>query len=167
MSQERYLSFENESTTQAQWWIPYNYATASNVDFNATAATAWLSARTEIIAIPSALPTDWLLINKRQTGYYRVKYDLRNYQLLSEQLRSDPDRIHLTSRSQLIDDAFDLARTERLGYDVVFELIKYLEHEVEYVPWASTFRGLELVDRLYAGQASYPLLKVIDRLTFN
>lgn len=160
LTQERYLSVDSGTPLPSIWWIPYNFASASDADFNTTAATNWISSRSETINIPSTLNTDWFLVNKRQTGYYRVIYDLQNYKLLAEQLRTDMNRIHLTSRSQLIDDAFDFARTDRLGYDVVFDLIKYLEHEVEYVPWASTFRGLELVDRLYAGSETYPLLQV-------
>lgn len=160
LTQERYLSEQTGTPSTSLWWIPYNFASSSVADFNATAATAWISSRSETINLPSTLNTDWFLLNKRQTGYYRVIYDLQNYKLLTEQLRTDLNRIHLTSRSQLIDDAFDFARTERLGYDVVFDLVQYLEHELEYVPWASALRGFELVDRLYSGSKSYQLLQV-------
>lgn len=155
LNQERYFTVNQTTTSTSQWWIPYNYATASSHEFEFTNATSWFSTLTERVTDPNILPTDWLLLNKRQTGYYRVKYDLQNYKLLAEQLQNDLDVIHLTSRSQLIDDAFDFARTERLGYDVVFDLLKYLEHEVEYVPWASTIRGLTYVDRLLAGSVEY------------
>lgn len=163
LTQERYSNIASGSTSPSLWWIPYNFASASEPDFNSTTATAWISSRSETINNPSTLNTDWFLVNKKQTGFYRVIYDLQNYKLLADQLQKDFEVIHLTSRSQLIDDAFDFARTERLGYDVVFDLIKYLEHEVEYVPWASTFRGLELVDRLFAGSSSYHLLQVSTR----
>lgn len=155
LSQERYFAVNQTGPDPSLWWIPFNYAIGSAPDFGSTAATRWFSARSEKIDnLQTALDTDWLLVNIRQTGYYRVKYDLHNYKLLSEQLVKNHSAIHLTSRSQLIDDAFELARSERLGYSVVFDLIEYLEHELEYVPWASAFRGLDLVDRLYAGNAT-------------
>lgn len=155
LTQERYFTDIQSQQSASIWWIPYNYASASVANFSDTTAVWWLNAREETFNNPTTLHTDWFLLNKRQTGYYRVKYDLQNYKLLAAQLDKDFERIHLASRSQLIDDAFDFARTERLGYDVAFDLIKYLEHEVEFVPWASAFRGLTHVDRLYAGSESY------------
>lgn len=161
LSQERYFTDIPAAQSPSIWWIPYNYASRSVADFDATTAVWWLSSRQETFNNPTTLNTDWLLLNKRQTGYYRVKYDLDNYKLLAAQLDEDFERIHLTSRSQLIDDAFDFARSERQGYDVAFDLIKHLEHEVEYVPWASALRGLTLVDRLFSGSDSY------DRFTVS
>lgn len=155
LSQERYFTVNQTTPSTSLWWIPVNYASASSYEFEFTNATSWFASATETVKDDTLQPTDWFLLNKRQTGYYRVKYDLQNYKLLAAQLQKDFGVIHLASRSQLIDDAFDFARTERLGYDVVFDLIKYLEHEVEYVPWASSFRGLTHVDRLFAGSAGY------------
>lgn len=159
-SQERYLNINGTSVDPSIWWIPINYAFASEPDFKDTAATGWFRVRSHVINDPGVGSTDWFLLNKRQTGYYRVKYDLRNYRLLADQLDRDFEVIHLTSRSQLIDDAFDLARYERLTYDVAFDLIKYMVNEVEFVPWVSAFRGLQVVDRLLAGSPIHQEFKV-------
>lgn len=130
--QERYLTINGTTPNTSVWWIPINYASTSSADFIATSATSWFSTKTHSFKDESIQKTDWFLLNKRQTGYYRVKYDAENYKLLANQLVRNFSAIHLVSRSNLIDDAFDLARVERLEYDVVLDLTKYLEHEVEY-----------------------------------
>lgn len=65
ISQQRYVS--NPSSTQgpALWWIPYNLATASSADFDATVATHWLSTNTQSITVAGLSESDWLLVNKR------------------------------------------------------------------------------------------------------
>lgn len=155
LAQERYLSVNESSPSTSLWWIPINYASASVADFDSTNATSWFSTPTYTLNDVTIRNSDWIVINKRQTGYYRVKYDLENYRLLSMQLLQNDTRIHLTTRSQLIDDAFDFARVERLHYDVVLDLMKYMENELEYLPWASAFNGLSLINRLYAGSAKF------------
>lgn len=61
----------------------------------------------------------------------------------------------MTSRSQIVDDVFEFAKTERLGYDVALDVASYLEHELEYVPWSSAFSALSFVDRQFAGNSNY------------
>lgn len=157
LSQERYFTQQPGTQSPSLWWIPYNYASASNTDFLNTAASAWLpNVRSETITPANVRSTDWVVFNKQSTGYYRVKYDEQNYKLISEELvKGNHSRIHLSSRAQLIDDAFEFAKTSRLNYTIVFDIIKYLEHEVEYVPWASSNNGINYVDRLYGGSAKY------------
>ena len=41
-------------------------------------------------------------------GYYRVNYDRKNWDLIIEQLNSDPESIHVLNRAQIINDAFNL-----------------------------------------------------------
>lgn len=162
LSQERYLAVNATTASPSLWWIPINLATASAANFDVTAAAFWFGTRTHSFTDASVGQSDWLLLNKRQTGYYRVKYDAENYQRLAAQLVNNFSEIDIVSRSNLIDDAFDLARVERLEYDVVLELSKYLEHELEFVPWSSFFRGLELVNRLYAGSDRFEKFKVLQ-----
>lgn len=159
LSQERYFSEPQSNVTPATWWIPFNLASASAFNFNTTTATHWLSTETSTVNVSDLKPTDWLLLNKRQTGFYRVQYDQRNYELLGAVLLANHTDIHLASRSQLLDDAFDLARSGRHSYDVPLDLAKYLAEETEYVPWASAWRGLALIDRLQSGSSKFAAYK--------
>lgn len=58
------------------------------------------------------------------SGYYRVNYDIENWQILARVLSEDHQAIHVLNRAQLLDDSFNLARTGKL---VSFVLIKYYQ----------------------------------------
>lgn len=163
LTQKRYQSNPDQPQDNVSaWWIPYNVASASNARFNETDAEHWMTPDTEEIVFKHSdlTASDWLLLNKRQTGYYRVLYDEQNYQLLAAALSRNLEDIHIASRSQLVDEVFDFARTEKLGYGTVFDVVKYLEHEIEYVPWASALRGLQLVDRIHSGSPNFDKYQV-------
>lgn len=155
--QERYFTAKETTPGTSSWWIPINIATSTLPTIDRTTPDFWIPANTASMTHQGDAPAaTWLLVNKQQTGFYRVLYDTQNYQLLANALNSEErSKIHLTSRSAIIDDVFDFARTERLNYTIVFDIIKYLEHEVEYVPWQSAFNGLNFVDRMFAGSEKY------------
>lgn len=97
--------------------------------------------------------SQWLLVNNQATGgYYRVLYDIKNWQLLIGQLKSKYfQNIHPQNRAQLIDDAFYFAQNGLLPYDLVFDLLTYLQGERDFIPWASAKRSLDLMDRMIRG----------------
>lgn len=167
--QERYQTYIPAQIDPTLWWIPLNFASATTNDFLNTSAKQWLSDEDRSITITQSdewRSEDWVIFNKQETGYYRVLYDENNYRLITRELiDGNLTRIHLTSRSQLIDDAFNFARIGRLNYSVVFELINYLKNEREFVPWASAFRGLEFVHRMAAASSTYHQLQVDNNFT--
>lgn len=159
LSQQRYFSDPQAAETSGTWWIPYNLASSAAFNFDTTSATHWLSTKTGTVNVADLKATDWFLLNKRQTGYYRVEYDQKNYELLGAALLAKHNDIHLVSRAQLLDDAFDLVRSGRHSYEVPLELAKYLAAETEYVPWASAWRALNLIDRLHSGSTKFDAYK--------
>lgn len=102
---------ESRRTNDYRWWVPITYTTQDNLDFNTTHPTAWISNTEDQITL-SSLPDSntWIICNLQATGYYRVNYDENNWNLLVQQLETDYTLIHVASRSQLVDDALDLAR---------------------------------------------------------
>ena len=83
-----------------------------------------------------------------------MNYDLRNWDLLAQQLLNDPREISVINRAQMIDDSFNLARAGLLDYSVTFNITSYLQREVEviiymyyylysfiYIFFLSTFHG--------------------------
>ncbi|KAF4517644.1 hypothetical protein B566_EDAN002876, partial [Ephemera danica] len=77
--------------------------------------------------------------------FYRVNYDTRNWQLLSESLL---DLTHST-RSMLLDDALNLARGGRLDYVTALDVTELLPNETHLAPWSAALTGLGyLHDRL-------------------
>lgn len=157
--QDRYTSFVPilPNADASIWWIPINYATKSMNTFNETTPNHWLTTKSENYPALNVPNSDWLILNKQQTGYYRVLYDAENYRLIADELflGGNLNNIHLTSRAQLIDDAFEFAKTGRLNYTILFDILRYLEREVEYVPWQAAFNGLNFVNRMMRGSDEY------------
>lgn len=156
--QERYM-LKIMDTTEASWIIPYNFATTKNPNFNTTTDTRWLLTNSTILAAEGWSATDWIIFNKQQTGYYRVNYDERLWNLIIEQLMRDPTAIHNMNRAQLVDDVLNFARSGRLGYDTALRLIAYLVRERDYVPWYAANSNLLVLTRLFAGSPKIEYLK--------
>lgn len=156
--QERYM-LKIMDTTEASWIIPYNFATTKNPNFNTTTDTRWLLTNSTILAAEGWSATDWIIFNKQQTGYYRVNYDERLWNLIIEQLMRDPTAIHNMNRAQLVDDVLNFARSGRLGYDTALRLTAYLVRERDYVPWYAANSNLLVLTRLFAGSPKIEYLK--------
>lgn len=94
------------------------------------------------------------------TGFYRVNYDERNWNLIWSQLIQDPFAIPVWTRAQLIDDALNLARAGRLAYTQALNLANYLRKETEYLPWKAALDSLEYLDGMLLRSSTYESFKV-------
>lgn len=126
------------------WWIPYNFASATNPASNVTGPMGWLSNTEREKHIESNnnhvkwTNDDWLLFNIQQTGYYRVWYDEENYNLLSKELNDgDLNRIHPINRAQILDDLNDLVYSGRVSEKILCDTMSYLRRETSSVAWES------------------------------
>ncbi|KYN20769.1 Aminopeptidase N [Trachymyrmex cornetzi] len=116
-----------------KWWIPITFATQSNPDFSNTVPRYWLRPDRNITFTID--PNDWIIVNIQQSGYYRVNYDMKNWDKISSYLKSmEFTNIHVLNRAQLINDLFGFVDGRISGF-VFVNLIKYLHREVDYVPW--------------------------------
>lgn len=80
-------------------------------------------------------------------------------------------QIHYRNRAQLIDDAYNLAKGDRLDYDILFELMNYLWQEIDYIPWVPASRAGNYLNRRLSGSQIYPqcqafITKIVAKL-FN
>uniref|UniRef100_A0A3B5M8L4 Aminopeptidase n=1 Tax=Xiphophorus couchianus TaxID=32473 RepID=A0A3B5M8L4_9TELE len=87
-----------ESPYKYEWMIPVRW-----MKDGATKDIWWLLEKKGVTG-PS-----WVLANINVTGYYRVNYDLGNWERLFSQFNTDHQVIPLINRAQLVDDAFNLA----------------------------------------------------------
>lgn len=141
----RFYSKRNQSLDDtSSWYIPLNFATASNPNFDDTRITNYFRNGEDryLINVPSQFDDgQWFIFNKQQLGYYRVNYDLQNWNAISAVLNSDNyNQIHVLNRAQLIDDCLSFADGGYLSYDVLLNLLPYLEREIEYTPWYAADR---------------------------
>ncbi|CAK1599088.1 unnamed protein product [Parnassius mnemosyne] len=160
ISQERFLTNRELNSTD-RWHVPVNWVLSTNPDFSDTSPQAWVPPSFPALAvdIPGLSNAEWYIINKQQTGYYRVNYDEENWQALAKVLNESHQTIHLLNRAQIVDDAFNLARNGRLNYVHAFEISRYLVAETDYIAWASANSALSYLEVVLSGSEAYDLFR--------
>lgn len=160
-TQSRFLLKSAVENSSSVWYIPINYATADDSNFSNLSTNFWLTDVEATVSIEGLDSNDWLIVNKQERGYYRVNYDEDNWRLIVDYLNSDDyDKIHRSNRAQLLDDAFNLARSGRLDYQYPLELARYLSSETDYIPLYSFFQALTFLNTELAASEEYETLKV-------
>lgn len=117
------------------------------------------------------------MINPQVNGFYRVEYDQKTWDLIIDQLMIEHEvikkKLHISfvcaillqtipisARSQLLDDAFTLAESGRIDYNVPLKMAHYLTEENDYAPWATAMGHFERIQQLLRTKASYGDLQV-------
>uniref|UniRef100_A0A182VK77 Aminopeptidase n=1 Tax=Anopheles merus TaxID=30066 RepID=A0A182VK77_ANOME len=80
--------------------------------------------------------------NPHSTGYYRVEYEENMLRELIERINKDHTGFEPATRARLIDDTLNIAQSRGGNYDVVLQLLNYLQRETDYVPWAVAYENL-------------------------
>uniref|UniRef100_A0A665W372 Aminopeptidase n=1 Tax=Echeneis naucrates TaxID=173247 RepID=A0A665W372_ECHNA len=106
----------------------------------------WLLQKTGTITVTlikhKVSGADWVLANTNVSGYFRVNYDLENWNRLLSLLNSHHQALPVINRAQIIDDAFNLARAKIIDTTLALATTKYLSKERDYIPWESALRNL-------------------------
>nr|XP_033483089.1 aminopeptidase N-like isoform X2 [Epinephelus lanceolatus] len=139
----------------------------------------WLLQRTDAHNLMRVSGQDWVLANIDVSGYFRVNYDLGNWDRLLSLLNTNHQALSIINRAQIIDDAFNLARAKIINTTLALRTTKYLSKEREYIPWESALRNLNyyilMFDRseVYGALQSYlkkqiqPLFEHFKTITAN
>jgi aminopeptidase N len=156
ITQQRFFNVEAQRVADgSSWFIPFNYATAENANFDDTKITDFYMDGEDAwhIFAPTHQASNWFLFNKQQTGYYRVNYDASNWAALSDLLySSNYNTIHVMNRAQLIDDSFALTNAGYLSdFQTPYEILRYLVNEDDYFPWYAANRYLSTLYSIYGG----------------
>nr|AEV66511.1 aminopeptidase N 3 [Aphis glycines] len=144
----------------AAWHIGLTYTTSESKNFTYTQPSVWTNQTNVSTVFPAPRDIDWYIFNIQSIGLYRVNYDIDNWVALIKQLNDSPSSIHVLNRAQLIDDAFNLARSGQLDYSVPLNLSKYLKNENDITPWYSAMNGFAyLLERMPRSDKGYENLK--------
>lgn len=142
LSQGKYSAYVTNETDKSTWWIPYNLASAQNATFNQTLPSGWMAKgeQTKLIVSDGSeikwTNNDWVILNRKQTGYYRIQYDEKNYNLIIKELNDgDVNKIDPLNRAQIIDDLHELVLRERISAKHLCNALNYLPKEKSYAPW--------------------------------
>ncbi|KAK2853498.1 hypothetical protein Q5P01_006159 [Channa striata] len=76
------------------------------------------------------------------SGYFRVNYDLDNWDRLLSLLNTNHKALSVINRAQIVDDAFNLARAKIISTTLALRTTQYLSKERDYIPWESALRNL-------------------------
>ncbi|NWY55925.1 AMPN Aminopeptidase, partial [Chionis minor] len=165
---------ERPSVFNYTWIIPITWKTKE-----ATGDRYWLTKVSETSDTFKVSSNSWLLLNLNVSGYFRVNYNLENWDQLLSQLSSNHQDIPVINRAQIIDDAFNLARAKYLNVTVALRTTQFLSNETEYMPWEAALNNLQyfrlMFDRseVFGVMTKYirnqvtPLFNHYERITNN
>lgn len=168
LTQKRFLSDILDHNDTSTWNIPITLATNGTHFTNPLSQLTIFEGRNSNITIKLDHPTlDFYILNVQQYGYYRVNYDMENWQAIGRALKSEKHgNIHVTNRAQIIDDLFNLAKIGYLKYDLVFEILRYVKNEREYTPWLATLNGLSYLQQRVSSE-DVELKKMFDSFVLD
>lgn len=162
-AQQRFLlnsnEMDKETLIRTQYEVPVTYTTKSEQNWKPD-TRLWLQKNANgsesYSEIQLNVPQDdWLIANLQEVGFYRVNYDEKNWQLLVDQLLSDPSKIHRINRVQILDDLFHLAENGLVNYRLALRALSYLRNEVDPLPFTSIGTLIQQVDRMLRRTESY------------
>lgn len=159
INQQRFLISGPSDENESNFIVPINYATFEDQSFNDTSPLTYIYPENESVKLELNYSTNWIIVNKQQTGYYRVTYDEQNWRALIQQLESDPNQIHELNRAQLIDDSYNLAKYGYLSFDLTYNLLQYLKNEQNLIPWMSAVQAFDNLRSLLMNEENYNLVE--------
>lgn len=162
-------NFLNFSQDKLPWFrdsqpfmIPINIVIEPNAqkDINKTHPDFWLTSQDDTRSYPIPGLSKWYVVNNQRTGYYRVFYDSMNYKFLRfELVRGSMRKISAVTRGQILDDAMFLATCGVVSYKTALELLEYLKHETEELPWMIASHELKSLDYKLRFTPAYTLFQ--------
>lgn len=163
ISQQRYMLPECDQNDSQRWFIPITFETNS-IQTHDDVPFYWLDNVKEKRLSNVIDPNDWLYVNVKRTGYYRVNYDYNSWVILSRNYDILPD----VTKAQLIDDAMNLARAEVLSYDIPLTFLVKLYGKYDYIlPWAAATSGINYLTNMLIREPAYEHFKVSRYLFDN
>ncbi|XP_061138849.1 alanyl (membrane) aminopeptidase-like b [Syngnathus typhle] len=135
---QNHFLFNSTLDSSRLWHIPIRVMSNTS-----GSSFIWLNTRSAVKDPFLSKHGEWILVNVNCTGYYRVNYNPENWEKLLNQLESNPNRIPVMNRGQLIDDAFHLARAKMVNVTLALNTTWFLRNEKASIPWESAVRNLE------------------------
>lgn len=156
LTQKRFLTDSDanfdasESEYGYKWTIPITYIT----DKISKPILIWFDKDSKDLVIKFEEPIDWIKFNANEVGYYRVNYELNEWNILCNLLRSQHETLSVSDRVHLLEDAFSLASAGELDYGVTMNMTEYLLREEHAIPWNVASSKLRAIDILLSSTNS-------------
>ena len=155
LTQKRFMPSKTDEENKAiKWWIPISYE-FENGQFDIKTTQEWLSPEMDSFEIDLDNPDKAVVFNVQQTGYFRVNYDQKNWNLIINALESNPLSINRVNRGQILNDVFSLAKAGNPSYKTALDTSRYLQDEIEYIPWKSGLKSFSYIELMLQRSAIY------------
>nr|ASU92547.1 aminopeptidase N [Achaea janata] len=138
LSQERFFLSSAVEPTGQIYPIPITFSTRRNPNFSLTPIRIMTTATD---SVSKDAGEEWVIFNNLQHAHYRVNYDETTWILIAEALRTTPEEIHYLNRAQIVDDVFALIRSDRMTYNFGFNILRFLDREINYHVWDPAISG--------------------------
>jgi aminopeptidase N len=137
--------FVSDGNTSTKWYVPITYATSNGDNFTNTTTKLWLTPNHKELKLPIKInQSDWIILNNRQIGYYRVKYD-DNLLKRIRQVLDEPSSVDVIARAQIVDDLFNFALAGKVPFSKLLDFVKFLENDTAYYSWYAAFNGFSTI----------------------
>ncbi|XP_066504896.1 aminopeptidase N-like [Hoplias malabaricus] len=106
---------------------------------------------------------DWVLLNLKGAGYYRVNYDSENWENIIKQLNIHHQIVPIINRALILDDTFNLARAKMIPISLALNTTRFLWKERDYVPWKAALDNLDYFYLMFDQTALYNSIQMYLR----
>ncbi|NWR55413.1 AMPN Aminopeptidase, partial [Bucorvus abyssinicus] len=135
---------ERPSVFNYTWIVPITWKTNTSAG-----SRYWLTKVSDTNDQFKVSGSNWLLLNLDVSGYFRVNYNLENWNQLLNQLSTNHQVIPVINRAQIIDDAFNLARAKYISVTLALDTTQFLSRETEYMPWEAALNNLHYFQLMF------------------
>lgn len=135
-----------------QWIVPFTYATS---DILTEKKEYLLESKT--VEIKSS--ASFMLGNYHHRGFYRVNYDKRGWQAITDEINKNFSTFYPTDRAGIIDDAFALARSGEISYSTALNLLSFVENDTNSIVWSMMLDNLDFLGTVLSSQKAYKYYK--------
>nr|XP_022316112.1 glutamyl aminopeptidase-like [Crassostrea virginica] len=146
-----------ESPFRYKWYVYLDYLLSTG-----GAGHAWINQTEDQVTFEIDVPlltSGWIKFNRLQKGFYRVNYPEFMWSKFSVVLQTDNSIMNNVDKAGLIDDAFNLARAGYIDYTIPLNLIKFLDKELNHLPWESAYNGIGYISDMLQTGSSFSLFR--------
>lgn len=151
LTQAKFVGDGKEAAASARWQVPVSITFSGAAD-----PTKVMLERDEVetvVRLPGVQAGHWLKLNPGNVGFYRVKYQESDLQLLQEAITSkslDP-----VDRLNVLDDLFSLVAAGKAKTSEGLRLLKAFKAEDSYIVWNNVSTHLSHLSVVIADQDCY------------
>ena len=91
-----------------------------------------------------------------------MNYPKEEWEMFVKVLNQNMDTFTPADRASLLNDAFSLAESGHLSYDIPIKMTSYLKKEQSLIPWDTAFTSLKKIETLLEATKGYPDLRKVS-----